>query len=297
MKEIFKSLKRTPYQSLATIIVLFFSSFTLTSLLFMTLFFNSLLKKVELTPQVIVYFKPETDQTTIANLKTEIGNRFKVKSIKYVSQEKALEIYKKMFKDEPILTEMVSKEMFPASLEIKVKDPKELYKIAEFAKKQKGVDEVDFQEEVVNKLLSITNSLRKFSLVAGVAIFIFTLIILISLISFKVSLKKDEIEILKLLGASNSFVFKPFILENVLIALLSSVLALVTFFAVIFYFKPFINSFFWQGEDLILQIKDYTLTIWPLNQTFILLLSFFIFFFSISSAIIATLLSANKYVK
>ncbi len=297
MKEIFKSLKRTPYQSLATIIVLFFSSFTLTSLLFMTLFFNSLLKKVELTPQVIVYFKPETDQTTIANLKTEIGNRFKVKSIKYVSQEKALEIYKKMFKDEPILTEMVSKEMFPASLEIKVKDPRELYKIAEFAKKQKGVDEVDFQEEVVNKLLSITNSLRKFSLVAGVAIFIFTLIILISLISFKVSLKKDEIEILKLLGASNSFVFKPFILENVLIALLSSVLALVTFFAVIFYFKPFINSFFWQGEDLILQIKDYTLTIWPLNQTFILLLSFFIFFFSISSAIIATLLSANKYVK
>lgn len=297
MKEVIKNLRRTPYQTLASLIVLFFSSFTLASLLFITLFFNALLKKVEVTPQVIIYFRPETDENTIAQLKQEISEKFRIKSVKYISQEEALQIYKKMFKNEPILTELVSKEMFPASLEIKVKKPEELYKIAEFAKKQKGVDEVDFQQDIVNKLVAITNSLRKFSLISGIAIFLFTLIILISIISFKVSLKKDEIEILKLLGASDFFVFKPFILENIFIALLSSIFALGLLFIILFYLKPFVDSFFWQGEDLIIEFKNYTLVIWPLNQVFISILSIFTLTFSTFNALLSTLISAKKYVK
>ena len=297
MIEAIKNIKRTPYQSLATLVVLFFSSFTIVSLLFITLFFNAVLKKVEVSPQVIIYFRPDTQEDTISKVKDEIGRNFKIKSIKYVSQQEALKIYKSMFKNEPILTEMVSAEMLPPSLEIKVKNPNELYKIAEFAKKQPGVDEVDFQEEVVNKLLSITKTLRKTSLAIGIAVFLFTLTILISIISFKVSLKKEEIETQKLLGASNFFIYKPFLKENLFIALLSSFLAFTVSVLAIAYLKPFINSFFWQGEDLIIQIKDFTLTIWPMNSSILTLIGVGSAFFSSITAIIATLISARKYVK
>ena len=297
MKEILKNIKRTPYQSLAALIVLFFSSFTVVSLLFTTLFFNAVLKKVEVSPQVIIYFRPDAQEETISKVKDEIGKSFEIKSIKYVSQQEALKIYKSMFKDEPILTEMVSAEMLPPSLEIKVKNPDELYKIAEFAKKQPGVDEVDFQEEVVNKLLSITKTLRKTSLAVGIAVFLFTLTILISVISFKVSLKKEEIEIQKLLGASNFFVYKPFLKENLFIAFLSSVLAFGLLSFILAYLSPFINSFFWQGEDLVLQITNFSLTVWPINIPFLLIISGVTVLFSLSTATIATLISARKYVK
>ena len=297
MKEILKNIKRTPYQNLAAVIILLFSSFTIASLLFSALFFNAVLKKVELSPQIIIYFRPDTDENTIFNLKKQINQSFKIKYIKYVSQEQALKIYRSMFKNEPILTEMVSAEMLPPSLEIKVKDPQELYKIAEFAKKQKGVDEVDFQKEVVNKLLSITKTLRKFSLAFGTIVLVFTTIILISLISFKISLHKSEIEILKLLGASNWFVYKPFLLENIFIAFLSSVFGFSLFFIILLYLSPFINSFFFQGENLTVKVYSFDLTVWPLNLLVISLTFLLSFFFASFSATVATLLSAKKYVK
>ncbi len=297
MKEILKNIRRTPNQTLASVIVLTLSSLTIATLIFTSLFFTALLKKVEITPQIIIYFRPNTPTETITKLKDELGKNFKIKSIKFVSQEEALKIYKSLYKDEPLLTEMVTADMLPPSLEIKVKKPEELYKIAEFSKKQPGVDEVDFQKEVVDKLLSITKTLKKTTLAIGISVFVFTLIILISIISFKVSLKKEEIEILKLLGASNWFVFKPFIFENIFLATVSSIISLTAFYAVIFYFSPFINSFFWQGEDLLIHIYSFSLKIWPLDIKIILTIIFSTLLFSIISASLATILSAKKYVK
>ncbi|MGC8944040.1 MAG: hypothetical protein ACP5KX_08065, partial [Caldisericia bacterium] len=71
--------------------------------------------------------------------------------------------------------------------------------IAEYLKKQAGVDEVQFQKDIIDRLLTLTNILRIISLVFFVFLVITTGIILITTTSFKIALKKEEIELLKLI--------------------------------------------------------------------------------------------------
>ena len=69
-----------------------------------------------------------------------------------MSKDEALQIYKDLNKNNPLLLEMVTAEILPASLEVYATKPEYLSEIAEFLKKQQGIDEVVFQKNIVDKL-------------------------------------------------------------------------------------------------------------------------------------------------
>src|SRR6476469_5052402 len=94
MREIWTSIRRTPYQSLSAFMVLFFSIF-LSIAIFMSLsFLFGFLSQVETRPQVIVFFQSKTPENSIFKLKDELMNSGKISSIKYVSKKEAFQIYK-----------------------------------------------------------------------------------------------------------------------------------------------------------------------------------------------------------
>src|SRR4030066_996098 len=136
MKEILTSIRRTPYQSLSSFLILFFTLFLSLFFFNLTSFFNGILSYVETRPQVTVYFKDATSQEDIFKLRDEISSTGKTLSIKYVSKEEALKIYKELNKNNPLLLEMVTADILPASLEIYASKPEYLSQIAEFLKKQ-----------------------------------------------------------------------------------------------------------------------------------------------------------------
>src|SRR3990167_9827802 len=96
---------------------------------------------------------------------------------------------------------MVSAEILPASLEVKAEKPEYLAEIATSLKKQPGIDEVVFQKDIVDKLLIFTKVVRRISLFILILLLAITFIVLMTTTAFKISLKKDEIELLRLLGA------------------------------------------------------------------------------------------------
>ncbi len=295
MKEILSSIRRTPYQTLTTLFVLFFSSFIIISLLFTLLFFTAILIKIETFPQVTIYFKPDTPPELIADLKESITNRFQVERITYISQQQALEIYRQIFQNQQNITDVVTKDMLPPSLEIQAKNPDDLYKIAQFARDKKGVDEVDFQQNIVDRLLNITRFLRKFSLATAVVLFITTLIILISVISFKISLKKEMIETQKLIGASDFFILKPFLSENLFIASVSSILSASILTSSLFYLSSFITNFFLPFGELTLSYYNIQIKIWPLSIDIIALIFSVSMLFAFTAASLATIIATKKH--
>jgi len=199
MKNFFISIKRTPFQSAASFLVLFFSLF-LTLFLFITLAFSeSLLSYIETRPQITVYFQPKTNENEIFKIRDELNNSGKILSIKYINQKQAFEIYKQMNKDNPLLLEMVSADILPPSLEIYAKKPIFLPQIAEYLKKQASVDEVQFQKDILDRLLTLTSILRKISLTFFIYLFLMTTTVLIAITHFKIALKKDEIDFLILI--------------------------------------------------------------------------------------------------
>jgi len=210
MKQLLVSIRRTPYQSLAVFSSLFLTLFLSLLLVFCLNFLYGLLGYVESRPQVTIYFQNETSEPSILKVKNELEKSGKVESVKYMSKNDAYALYKQLNKDNPLLLEMVTADILPASLEIFAKKPSYLPEIASYLNNVTGKDEVNFQKNVVDKLLSLTSVVRTMSLAFFLFLMGSTIIILMTITHFKVALKKEEIELLRLMGATAGYVRKPF---------------------------------------------------------------------------------------
>ncbi len=295
MKEIIKSIKRAPYQSLTAFLVLFFTLFLSTALFISITFLQSLLNYVETRPQVTVYFQTKTTPDSIFKVRDDLQTSGKVLSIKYISQEEAFNIYKNLNKDNPLLLEMVTADILPASLEIYAKKPVFLPEIAEYLKKQPGVDEVVFQKDIVNRLLSLTSIVRKLGIGFFAFLIFMTVVVLMTTASFKIALKKDEIQLMQLLGAKKSYIRRPFLFEGAFFGLTASLISFLIIAGTLAYFNPALGSYLKGIPSLTLNLEFYQLPVWPLNLIFIAVTFSLSAFFGIGIALLSTYLATNKY--
>jgi cell division transport system permease protein len=296
MSEVFSSIRRTPYQSLAAFLILFFTLF-LATLIFVTInFLSGLLAYVETRPQVIVYFQTDIEEKDIFKIRDELTNSGKIKEINYVSQEDAYKIFQDLNKDNPLLVEMTSSDILPASIEIFATKPDYLKEIAKYLETKKGVNEVIFQEIIVDKLLNLTNSVRVISLALFTFLIVMSIIVIVTTISFKIAMKKNEIEILKLLGADNFYIKRPFLIEAMVIGFISGVMACSAIFMIIFSFYGAISNYL-QGINILTANLTPALNyqIWPLNPLFLSLTYTVITFFGILISLVGSYLATKKY--
>ena len=298
MRSLLKSIRRTPYQSFASVLILFFT--LLLTLCFMNLisFFYGVLSYVETRPQVIAYFTIESTESKVMNVKKQIESSGKTTSITYVSKKQALSIYKNLNKDNPLLLEMVSADILPPSLEIYAKRPEYLSQIAEYLQKQPEIDEVNFQKDIVQKLITITSIMRKISIILFSFLLFITIIVLITTTAFKIAVKKDEIELLQLLGASNWRIRKPFLVEGMMFGVLSGTIAFLTFFGFIFYLKPFLTNYLMGLPPLpFFSFGVYGLNVWPPTTEYIIGNYIVTILFGAIIGLIGNFFATSKYIK
>ncbi len=298
MSELFKSIRRTPYQSLASLLILFFTLFLSLFFFNLTAFFYGILSYIEAKPQVTVYFQTQTSEKDIFKIRDTVVKSGKTASVKYISKEEALKIYQELNKNNPLLLEMVSADILPASLEISTKKPEHLSEIAEYLKKTAGVDEVEFQKTIVDRLLLVTNVLRKTSMFIFVFLVLISFMVLMTTTAFKIALKKDEIELLRLLGASILDIRKPFLSEGVFFGFCGGTFAWSIFFIIFFYLQPFLNSYLYGIPRLpFYQFSHYNLYVWPPSLYYLALVYFLTIFFGMLIGFLGNYLSTSKYIK
>jgi len=297
MNSIFTSIRRTPYQSMASFLILFFTLFL--SLFFFSLisFFHGILGYVETKPQVTIYFQTETREADISRIKRDIENTGKVASATYMSKESALEIYQDLNRDNPLLLEMVSADILPPSLEVYTTRPEYLQDIATFASGQNIVDEVVFQRDVVDKIVSVTNTMRLISISILVVLILVSFMVLMTTSAFKIALKKEEIQLLRLIGASRFYVRAPFLNEGVFFGFVSGTAAFSIFYGVFFYFRSFFDSYLLGISELpFFGLEAYNLYVWPPTAEYIGLSYLMTITFGISIAYVGTFLATSKYI-
>lgn len=237
-----KNIRRTPYQALAASMVMFLTFLTLSGFLLLAISSQQILRYYESKPQAIAFFKDGTTDTDVEAIKNALNQTGKITALKFVSKDDALQIYKDRNKNNPMLLELVTANILPASLEISTQTPEELKPIAEIVKKEPVVEEVVFPEDVVSSLMSATRLIRIIgSAVVGFLITFSTLII-VMVIGFKIRIKRSEIEIMKLLGASSWFIRIPYMAEGVAYALFGALLGWISSFAVLWYFEPLLRN-------------------------------------------------------
>lgn len=225
LKTALNNIRRSPFQALAAVFVLFVTFFVSSVLTIFIYTSHQLLKYYETRPQIIVFLKDDAGNDKIESLKDKLESDARLKKVTYVTKEQALEIYKKATKDNPLLSELVSPSVFPASLEFSVTDLSYAEPVITEIKTVDIVDEVGYTAslggeesltDVVSRLRQIAFYIR---LTGGIFIgFLLgtSLILMIVIVGMKMSTRKSEMEILDLIGAMPSFIRAPVLLEALL---------------------------------------------------------------------------------
>lgn len=245
-----KNIRRTPFQALAASMILFLTFFALLTFLLIASGSQQILKFYESKPQVIAFFKDGTTENDIQAIQNALSTQGQVTQTKYVSKEEALTIYKERNQKDPLLLELVTASILPASLEVSTNSPEDLAPVAEILRQEPVVSEVIVPEDVVATLTSATTVIRWVGGATVLFLMLFSTLIILMVIGFKIRLKRDEIEILKLVGASPSFIRTPFILEGIFYGVVGAVAAWIAVYLLLWYFAPFIQSYLGEVELL-----------------------------------------------
>jgi cell division transport system permease protein len=151
-----------------------------------------------------------------------------VRSVEYVSKEEALRRYReeRVAQGQDDLTSYLPTNPLPASLEVKLRKPEDYRTVAGFLEVEPTVAKVQNIEDTTNRLVSITTFLRTFGVVLLAVIGAIVLFIVINTIRLAVLGRAEEIEVMRLVGASDAFIRWPFVFEGALVGLLGAAISL-----------------------------------------------------------------------
>ena len=237
-----RNIRRSPFQAIAASMMLFLTFFALLTFLLLAAGSQMILRYYESKPQAIAFFKDGATQSDVQAIQNALTREARVTITKYISKEDALKIYKDRNKNDPALLELVTANILPASLEISTQTPEDLEPVAQILKKEPVVEEVIVPEDVISTLTSATRAIRVIGGATVVFLTLFATLVILMFIGFKIRLKRDEIEIMRLIGASSSFIRAPFVFEGVFYGITGAFSAWVIIYAIVWYFTPF-----WQG--------------------------------------------------
>ncbi len=245
LKTTWHHIRRSPFQSLIATVTMILSFFFISIFAIINSGLSSVLNYFETKPEITLFLKDGLDKTTVENLQKELSNYPSIKEITFISKEKALTIYKEQNKDNPLLTEMVTASILPASFEITVSNPQVLEEIYQnYSTKTNLIDEIIYQKDIINSLLDWTSATRKIGLVVILIIASISFLTITTIIGMKTTNRKDEIRTSRLLGASNFYVKKPFLLEGIIYGVVGSILGFLFSFLLALLTQNSVNSFF-----------------------------------------------------
>jgi len=238
-----RNIRRSPYQAFAAVFVMTLTFLFISFFTFLLFGSSKAINYFESRPQVTAFFKNEVKQTDIDNLKNELNATNKVASMKFVSKQEALKIYKEQNKNDPLLLELVTADILPASLEISTIKIEDLSVINNMLKDSPLVSEVVFQKDVVSVLTSWTNALRSIGLGLIIVLSLVSIFIMVTIIGVKISHKKGDIEIMGLIGAGRWYIRWPFMFEGIFYGGVGAILGWLISAGVLWYSTPFLSEF------------------------------------------------------
>jgi cell division transport system permease protein len=255
---------------------------------------NELRDKVDINV-TFVTMAPEED---ILNIKHSLESLPEVSMVTYVSRDEALEAFKERHSgDQAILTalEEIGDNPLGATLNIKAKEPSQYESVADFLQSDNtlsasGVTIIDrvnyFQNKIaIDKLVGIISSADKLGFAATVLFILISVLIAFNTIRLTIYIARDEIAVMRLVGASSTYIQGPFVVVGVIYGLVAGALALLMFLPLTYWLGRATENFF-----IGLNIYHYYLSNFP--QLF-----FMIMFSGIAIGAVSSALAIRKYLR
>ncbi len=244
VKSTLKLLRRSPYQALAATLAMALTFLIASIFVVLTVGGQIILNYFEQRPELHIFFKEETPEDKIQQIADAAKSTGFVKDVKYISKDEALAIYKERFKDDPELTESVTSDFLPRSILVSVTKPEGVIEITKAVSGKPEVEKVaSISEKAIENLTSTIKILRFGGIIFVATLSAVSFLIIIMVIGMRIALRREEISIMSLVGATKWFIAKPFFLEGALYGFLGATIATFTTYTILLFYSPSIQEF------------------------------------------------------
>lgn len=246
----FTNFWRNRWLSLAASLMIMLTLLTMGVFALLNIFVNSTAEGIKDRIDLSIYFYENASEAQVKELQYLLANRSDVKRVKFVSKEEALAEWQARAINSKVKNLITKDENpLPRSLQIKATTPESLEAIASVVatdQYQPYVREVSYQKTkaTIDKLIALTGFIRRTGWFLSVFLLLVSLVVIMNTMRLAIFTRKDEIEIMRLVGANNVFIRFPFSVEAVLCGVLGSLFAYLIIAGVMTYFGPRIAGYF-----------------------------------------------------
>lgn len=232
--------RRNGWLSTATVLVMTMALFVLGWLMMLSVVANTALSSLENKIDISVYFKNNSNESDITAVKEDLTVLPEVAKVDYVSSEEALNDFRKRHKDNKLISDSLEElggNPLSASLNIKAKDARNYAAISEFlsAKNYPAIDKINYFEnqKVIERLSSVVNASRLFG--SALVLFLGFIAVLVAFNTVRLAIytMREEINIMRLVGATAWFIRGPFLFEGMIYGAIASLVATFSFFPIL----------------------------------------------------------------
>ena len=226
IREVFISLRRNNWMSVASIGTVSVSLFIFGMFLMMVMNMNKLAENMESQVQINVYLLDKVDREQARDIEKDLKEIEGVESVGFVTKDEAMERFKDRLGDQKTLLDALDEtNPLPDSFEVTVTNPDLVKTAAEKMEKIDGVECAKYGQDVMEHLFEITRLLRIFGFTLMLVLAFATLFIISNTIRLTVFARRKEIAIMKYVGATDWFIRWPFVMEGMVLGLFGSIIA------------------------------------------------------------------------
>lgn len=249
----------------------------------------SLQEKIDIS----VYFKTNTSEDTILNIKRSLEGLSEVKSAEYISKEEALARFKEKHQTDEVISqtlEELEENPLLASVNIKAKDPRNYGMIADYLEKSSlgdVIEKVTYAQNklVIDRLTAIVDAMKKGGVLLTFFLSLAAILVTFNAIRLAIYSNSDQISVMRLVGASNSFIRGPYVMEGIFYGLVAAIFSFLIWLPIIKTLSPYVLRF----------VSDMNLTQY-LNEHF-LSLFFYPLLFGVALGVISSVVAIRRYLK
>ncbi|MEK7627087.1 MAG: permease-like cell division protein FtsX [Patescibacteria group bacterium] len=279
--------------SVATIAVLVLTIIVIVGLLFFNVLTDVVAKELQGKVDISAYFNIEISEESILKVKQELVGRDEVTGVEYISREKALESFREINKDNDVIKkslDVLEENPLEASLNIKVANASQYAGIVSFLESGSFsglIDKINFRqkESVIMKMDNITRSVKRGGIILSFMLVFVAILVTFNTIRLTMHTAKEEIGIMRLVGASDWFIRAPFIVEGIVYGAISAIFALGIIYPLIWIISPSLESFL-PGINLLDYLQKNLFTLLVIQFSIGILLG-----------VVSSLVAIRKYLK
>jgi len=258
---------RNGYLSVAAVSVMLLSLFIISALFIIVLTTDKILENIQDKVNVSVFFKASTSEETILRAKEDLENYSEIKTVEYITKEKALENFKKNSAGEPVIIqslEEIGENPLLSYLVIQANDANEydvVGKYLENASFKSDISRINYgkNKEIIDRLNNIVAEVRRIGLGLAGLFSVISLLIIFNTVRITIYTHRKEVEVMRLVGASNTYIRLPFIFEGIIYGVVSSIISMLLLFVALKTSQGFTNRLIPSVNMLSLYLSNFAL--------------------------------------